>query len=340
MNTKMLSLYVTNLLCEDESEHEGVWPFQGEGIANDAIRLSTMITVKRGIQEPIQEQLPVLNLGNNYQDGTNVALNQQIYSIPLNSLEDYPIAVSAVMVLGEEDWGGNFDAQVRNTITEIAQQAKSAVSAAVTTAAGGLIGASFGSFGGPIGIGIGAAAGALISLLAEGVNSLESDVWPPEDIALVVTADAKSTVHSGQILFRDKPNFRNLGGQYRLTYEWRLEGSEASIEANWQLVPGKLKQVSANANGEVWGVNANDDIFQWNGSAWALIPGHLKHVSIGSDGTVWGVNEFDEIFKRIGDGWALIPGGLKQISVGNANHIWGVNFQDDIFTLDTSSLGI
>lgn len=334
MNTKMLSLYVTNLFCVDETEHEGVWPVQGEGVANDAIRLSAMVTVKRGNGEPAQEQTPVFNLGDNYQDGTNVALNQKIFSLPLTSLADYPVAVSAVLVLGEEDWGGNFDGNVRSTITAVAQQAKSSVTTAVASAAGGAIGTAFGPFGTLIGAGIGAAAGELISLIGQGINSLESDVWPPEDIALVATADANSIVHTGQVQFRDKPNFRNLGGQYRLTYEWRLESEQPLHNPTWRLVPGKLKQVAVNANGEVWGVNADDEIFRRNGDGWELMPGRLKHVSVGQDGAVWGVNAFDEIFRRDGDGWTLIPGGLKQIAVGSATQIWGVNFEDDIFVLD------
>lgn len=43
---RRLSLQLVKLACLDETEHEGIWPFVGEGIANDAIRLTCAVTTR------------------------------------------------------------------------------------------------------------------------------------------------------------------------------------------------------------------------------------------------------------------------------------------------------
>src|SRR6478735_1828068 len=85
--------------------------------------------------------------------------------------------------------------------------------------------------------------------------------------------------------------------------------------------------------GNIWGVNAKNQIFTWTGDGWRQIAGELKYVSAGSDGTVWGVNSKDEIFRWTGNSFMPVANGsLKQISVGNSKNIWGVNAKNQIFT--------
>ena len=64
-----------------------------------------------------------------------------------------------------------------------------------------------------------------------------------------------------------------------------------------------------------------------SGYPWTQIEGKLKHISAAADGTVWGVNSSDTIYRRTGSTWTSISGKLKQISVGSSAHIWGVNQQ-------------
>jgi hypothetical protein len=66
--------------------------------------------------------------------------------------------------------------------------------------------------------------------------------------------------------------------------------------SSWQQIDGKLKQISVGSASQIWGVNANDQIYQRVGNGWQNISGSLKHVSVGADGTVWGVNANDDIF--------------------------------------------
>ncbi|KPC81678.1 tectonin domain-containing protein, partial [Streptomyces sp. NRRL S-4] len=60
------------------------------------------------------------------------------------------------------------------------------------------------------------------------------------------------------------------------------------------------------------------------------VPGGLTDISAAADGTVWGVNANHEIFRYIGDQdstghWKKISGGLSGISVGSRSNVWGIN---------------
>ncbi|MCK6211640.1 hypothetical protein KZX45_13910 [Georgenia sp. EYE_87] len=103
----------------------------------------------------------------------------------------------------------------------------------------------------------------------------------------------------------------------------------------WEQMPGALAQVSSGS--EVWGVNAEDEIYRWNGSSWTQVSGALKHVSVGDDGTVWGVNAEDEIYRWNGSSWTQVSGALKQISVADTSTVWGVNAEDEIYRWNGSS---
>ena len=70
--------------------------------------------------------------------------------------------------------------------------------------------------------------------------------------------------------------------------------------------------------GNIWGVNAKNQIFTWAGDGWRQVAGELKYVSASADGAVWGVNRKDEVFRWTGNAFTLVPNGtLEQISVGN-----------------------
>ena len=107
--------------------------------------------------------------------------------------------------------------------------------------------------------------------------------------------------------------------------------------SQWEAVAGALKQVSAGSASIVWGVNADDKVFRRSGNAWEQMPGRLKHVSAAADGTVWGVNASDEIYRWNGTSWTRVAGALKQVSVATSSLVWGVNASNDIFRWNGSS---
>jgi hypothetical protein len=106
---------------------------------------------------------------------------------------------------------------------------------------------------------------------------------------------------------------------------------------SWDQIPGRLMQISVGDSGTIWGVNSSYRIFHRDGDHWTRVSGALKHVSVGADGAVWGVNADDKIFRRDGDHWTQISGALRQISVGNSDLIVGVNASGDVFQRDNNN---
>ncbi|XP_069098268.1 fish-egg lectin-like [Pleurodeles waltl] len=146
--------------------------------------------------------------------------------------------------------------------------------------------------------------------------------------------------------------------------------SGQTVQLNCDQVPGALKQIDA-GNGQVVGVNANENIYTLYSGRWTQIPGSLSHISVGPGG-LWGVNRNNNIYKLVGADWVLtdarrshktngfntkdtmgggsfsvyyfqltshllffilFPGLLKQIDAGGAQFISGANMNDDIFCL-------
>jgi hypothetical protein len=74
--------------------------------------------------------------------------------------------------------------------------------------------------------------------------------------------------------------------------------------AAWTKIPGGLVRISAGSRTNVWGVNANDNVYRFTGddaNPWVQIPGGLTDIGAAADGTVWGVNRNAEIYRYAGD---------------------------------------
>nr|AHG59329.1 Lectin [Latimeria menadoensis] len=97
-------------------------------------------------------------------------------------------------------------------------------------------------------------------------------------------------------------------------------------------ISGYLRQIDV-SNGQVVGVNTNEDIFTRYQQTWVNIPGKLTHVTVGPAG-IWGVNKDHEIFKLVGSSWQKVNGLLKQIDAGGDQFIAGANHYDDVFCLN------
>jgi hypothetical protein len=104
----------------------------------------------------------------------------------------------------------------------------------------------------------------------------------------------------------------------------------------WKRINGALKQISAVGKGWLWGVNNNNQIFTCrkpcNDSNWINIPGGLSQVE-GGESEVWGVNAQDNIWKMNVDhsnGWRQISGQLSNISQGGG-WVWGINRNNSVY---------
>lgn len=108
------------------------------------------------------------------------------------------------------------------------------------------------------------------------------------------------------------------------------QGLEVSalMESNWVRMPGALTLVSAAADGEVWGVNANHEVYRWTGSTW-IMPNpaaRLRKISAGSRSNIWGVASDGQVWKYNGSDWyrPSLEARLSQISAANDGTVWGV----------------
>lgn len=85
---------------------------------------------------------------------------------------------------------------------------------------------------------------------------------------------------------------------------WGIEPSGVvvrRIDSSWEKIPGpELAQVSVGTALHVWGVDADWQVYRWNGRAWDKQDKQLKQVSVGEDGAVWGVDGNNRVFRHAG----------------------------------------
>jgi len=123
---------------------------------------------------------------------------------------------------------------------------------------------------------------------------------------------------------------------------WGVNGNDHIYkylgDNTWQNIGGKLTNVDVSNKDHVWGINRDQKIFRRTESSWQLIEGKLIQISVGESG-VWGVNEGNNIFYRQGtygdtdtdgSGWTNVPGKLQWVASG-LNLVVGINAGNEIF---------
>ncbi|KAM4015294.1 fish-egg lectin-like [Anomaloglossus baeobatrachus] len=101
-------------------------------------------------------------------------------------------------------------------------------------------------------------------------------------------------------------------------------GAAATADRLCIVIDGRLKQVNA-GNGQVYGVNDDDDIYQWVDYSWKQIPGNLSHVTVGQVG-VWGVDRDNNIYKLKDNNWVQVSG----IVLNSSSTVWNMIDRQDI----------
>ncbi|GAB3236627.1 hypothetical protein GCM10027586_15610 [Kineococcus gypseus] len=216
----LLSVRAISLLCLDETEHEGFWPAVGEGIANDAMRLFALVTTQVGAGAPTQHRTAVLNLGDDYEDGRRVDFDHELARVFIPSDVQWPVKLNALLFLAEEDWGGQeWDKPVREIIDLVGGAAGSALSKLASTAVGGALG---GAGGGPVGAAVGVIAGFVVGAVADALKDLESDVFRPNDLSVVLQRPTDVLAGPDPRRMVEHLFFEDFGGRYQLTCEVRL----------------------------------------------------------------------------------------------------------------------
>ncbi len=98
---------------------------------------------------------------------------------------------------------------------------------------------------------------------------------------------------------------------------------------SWVNVPGSLSEVSVGNANNIWGVNAQGQVYQYNsGIGYTNIPGvTLAEVWATYDGAVWGVNTQGSLYEYNSgtQKFTQVTGNVTQVLVGNDASVWATN---------------
>jgi hypothetical protein len=133
---------------------------------------------------------------------------------------DWPKSYNVIFVLAEEDMGG---------LGDFINDLVDAVKDEVITAMGSAVGAAVGLVGGPIGAAIGAVIGFVLGKIINIIKSWWSDeIFDPVSISLEIPSMEHRWEEGSPVSPKYAIYFKGHGGEYRLTYNWRLYGTEAN----------------------------------------------------------------------------------------------------------------
>jgi hypothetical protein len=88
-----------------------------------------------------------------------------------------------------------------------------------------------------------------------------------------------------------------------------------------------LSEISVGNASNVWGVNAQNQIYQWNGTSFVNVPGSLDEVWATYDGGVWGSNSSSSAYQynSTTKGCSFMGNNVRYVVLGNAANVWAVN---------------
>ncbi len=99
----------------------------------------------------------------------------------------------------------------------------------------------------------------------------------------------------------------------------------------FQQMPGGAWRIAVDPNGRAWVVNHGNEIYRWNGSSFELMPGKAIDIGIGANGDVWVLDVNGGPFKWDGSNWRPIGGGATRIAVDPAGNVWVVNATNHVW---------
>lgn len=144
-----------------------------------------------------------------------------------------------------------------------------------------------------------------VSSTAWGVEGLWTQVhWNPASRALQVSASATR-------MWATDVN----------DYIYELTGS------SWLLKPGRARQVSVSASGDVWALNAAGNIYRWVSNNWQQIDGQAVQISAAPDGALFAVDAGGnpKRWAPANQQWVALPGKLIKIAAAPGGEAWGYN---------------
>lgn len=147
-------------------------------------------------------------------------LGRSVFSLEIGPQVAWPITVGAVVILGEEDFGG-FPDWLRTLVQKLGDAAKNYIA----TAVGGLVG---GAIGGVIGAAIGAAIGWCLGKLIDWLAGLWDDDLIQQQ-AYTLTLDAPPVARGYLQQWHEDRTYSGDGGRYVIGTEWRYNDAIAVV---------------------------------------------------------------------------------------------------------------
>jgi len=104
--------------------------------------------------------------------------------------------------------------------------------------------------------------------------------------------------------------------------------------SNWDTNPGQGMDIGVGANGDVWLIGTDHAIWKWDPVAsWQKKTGAADRIAVDPRGVPWVVNSGHQIFYSPTNGasWVNVPGGALDIGVGSEGSVWIVGTDGSVW---------
>ena len=129
---------------------------------------------------------------------------------------------------------------------------------------------------------------------------------------------------------------------------WISDGGQiwtSTARPGWTQLIGLLSNISAGADGSVWGVNSQGYVYKWSPliGDWVMsTASNVRVIAVAPDGRPWVVNSAGQIWRKPdGDpsngGWQQMPGLAARIAIGGDGSVWVSNAAGSVFKWDGNS---
>lgn len=220
MAGRLFKLSLKKVVCVDETEHEGIWPFQGEGMANDHVLLNAITIVENSSGASKEYRSRRIDLGDNYEDGRKVNMNKPVAWAYVSDEEKHPVAINVGFFLIEEDYAGDMGKDTEKAFRTYAKVAKEA------HGVGSMVFSQIPGKTGKIGKIVGKIASIIEPLITNAIADMANDFFPVQDISLRIEGPKAELTREDKriaVQFTDT----QIGGTYDLHFEWEVESIHA-----------------------------------------------------------------------------------------------------------------
>ena len=121
------------------------------------------------------------------------------------------------------------------------------------------------------------------------------------DAVFGINANAANTVYRragndwAQVVGGDNPSGALTSMTAVGSDAWGIDANDSNkiyrVGATFTLVGGALTSIAGGlgiGGGNLWGINANSDVFRWNGHGWEGVGGKLTSISVAKSNITWG----------------------------------------------------